>query len=980
MTETYPRKRRRRRRRNPWRPVIVTAILLLIVGGIIAGLVWLISLLFGEKIVYVESPLTIAEYMSINEQFPDDQGNTPDWVEIHNTGAQTVDVTGYTLTIGKKSVPLSVTSLKANERVRVFTANHLSEKGGEMLRLRDPEKAVAFETSTLALKVDTSAFLQADGTFAVTATPTPGYENTAEGFRSYLDSRHKPADGIAFNEIMASNKFSVTDKNGNYSDYIELLNTSQKTTDLKGYALTTDEAKPFMWRFPSYKVKAGETVLLFADGSQESKELYVSFKLAKEGGNLYLTNPAGYIVASVSFPELPADEAYVRDANGSYTVSSAISPGYENTVSGIQKFEDTLKTIEPSQNDLQISEVITRNTKYAALKGEYYDWIELYNPTGKDISLKGYSLAKSPTGEKGFKLPDTTIKAGEYLLVYASDGTVAEDSSAIQANFKLNGNCYIGLFSPKGKLLDGLRLTGMTQNVSKGRIKGQKGVLYFETPSPQKANSGGVSEITASPTFSKKTGMYDNVSSITVSLTGEGRIYYTTNGSKPTTASAVYTQPLTLTKTSVIRAIAVKEGALCSEVVTASYIINEGHGTDVVSLTADPEDLYSESRGIYATGPKASSVFPYSGANFWQDWERDANVELFSKDGSEPGFNVGCGIKIFGAYSRAYSKKSFKLCFRDQYGAGKLRYNVFDNRDISAYDILVLRAGGQDAYKAVMKDEVITGVVDDAGILDTQAYRPVVLYVNGEYFGMYYIREKINDHFIADHYGVSEESVDILQGTGKTARFGSAEDYKDLVNYIKTHDLSNDEYYDHVISRLDPVNYADYVIAEIWCGNTDQGNIRFFRTTETDGRWRWILFDTDLGFQHGTRDSVWEYIDPDGNGHNNAFSTAVFNGLIKNKRFRDLFVERLEYGLNNVYRTDLVLAKIDSIQESWHGEGTRNHAKWECRDSWDVWVNGLRSFARGRIATLKKEFTTDSRVTRVFHLTDDEIKRCFGDN
>lgn len=980
MTEVH--RRRRRRKRKILRPIIVSLILLCILAAIVSGVIWLFSLLFEEKVVYVESPLQISEYMSVNEQFPDDNGERHGWVEIHNTDSASVSLEGYRLTVDGRNTRIDTTELKAGERLRVFVKElHLSEKGGDILRLRNELNEVAFETETLSLKVDTAAFLQSDGTFAITASPTPGYENTAEGYEQYLASRRTPRDEIVFNEIMASNKFSVADKKGNYSDYVELLNTTEQTINLRDYGLTTDETKPFMWRFPSYDLKAGEAVLVFADGTgqNDGNELHAPFKIAKTGEPLFLASVAGYIVATVTTPELPADEAYLRNENGGWSVSNAISPGFPNNADGIRRFEDTLKTEEPADNDLQISEVMTRNTRYAVLGGEYYDWVEIYNPTNKAISLKGYSLAESPTGEEAFVLPNVSVKAGGHVLVYASGGTVKEDSSAIQASFKLNGNCYIGLFSPKGKLLDGMRLTGMTQNVSKGRIPGKNGVVYFAAPTPGQANGQGTSGITAPPTFSKRPGAYENITALSVSLSGEGTVYYTTDGSRPTTASAVYSQPFALSKTTVIRAMAVKNGSLPSETVTASYIINEGHGTDVVSLTADPEDLYSESRGIYATGPNASTVFPYVGANFWQDWERDANVELFSKDGSEPGFNVGCGIQIFGAYSRAYSKKSFKLCFRDQYGAGKLRYHVFDNRDISAYDILVLRAGGQDAFKSVMKDEVITGLADDAGILDTQAYRPVVLYVNGEYFGMYYIREKINDHFIADHYGVSEESVDLLQGSGKTAKFGSPDDYQDLLSYVKSHDLSNDEYYDHVISRLDPVNYADYVIAEIWCGNTDQGNIRFFRTTEGDGRWRWILFDTDLGFQYGTKDSVWEYIDPAGNGHNNAFSTAIFNGLIKNKRFRDLFVERLEYGLNNVYRTDLVLAKIDSIAESWQGEGTRNHRKWECQSVWEVYVNGLRSFAKGRIATLKKEFTTDPRVTRVFHLTDEEIARCFGE-
>lgn len=984
-SSSLPHRHRKKQRRQRRRTRLFALIFLLAVLAV-GGLVFLILRLLPESVTYVESPLQISEYLLKNSQFPDSGGAFSPWVELHNTGSAPFSLSGWSLTVGRSKTAIPSAELAAGGYLRI-SVTALSDDGGDTLRLRNEKREVAVETVTQALPQDRAAICREDGSFAVTETPSPGFANDEAGVKAYWASRRRDNNGLVINEVMAANSFTVADKDGRYSDYIELCNVGKKTLSLKNYGLSKEEHVPFRFRLPNRSLKPGEVLLIFADGSKatENDEIHAPFKLSKDGESLFLTTPDGYTVDSVTTGAMAKNEAYLRDEAGHYALSEAISPGFPNTQDGIAAFEKTQTDPAPDESDLIISEVMTRNTRYAPLNGKYGDWVELYNPTDQAVSLKGYSLSDEPSGENACTLPDVTVKAGAYVLIHAvEEETKSEDTparlgngSAIRVNFKLNGRCYVGLFKD-GKRLDSLRIPRLPQNVTKGRLPGKKGIFYFETPTPGKANQGGADTVTATPAFSQKAGAYNGVSALTVSLSSDGTVHYTTDGSKPTLQSPVYSTPLTLSQTTVIRAIAKKDGAVISDVSTASYILNENHKVDVVSLTADPDDLYSESRGIYATGSHASSAFPYSGANFWKDWEREANVELLTDKEGEAGFNVGCGIKIFGAYSRAYAKKSFKLCFRDSYGTGKLHYKVFENRDFSSFDKLVLRAGGQDSHRSVMKDELTTGLADDAGILDTQAYRPVVLYVNGEYFGMYYIREKINAAFIADHYGVSESSVDLIQGSGNNARAGSADAYLEMIAYMKSHDLRNDAYYEHVTTLMDVQNYADYVIAEIYCGNSDQGNIRFFRSTEYDGKFRWILFDTDLGFQSELKQSVWEYINPAGNGQGDMFSTAVFNNLIKNKKFRDLFVDRLAYNLNHVYNAETVLSKIDSLYEVWKDEGARSHKRWGWSANWASCVDGLRYFARHRREQLKKEFTTDSRVVKVFHLTAEEQARCFG--
>lgn len=360
-----------------------------------------------------------------------------------------------------------------------------------------------------------------------------------------------------------------------------------------------------------------------------------------------------------------------------------------------------------------------------------------------------------------------------------------------------------------------------------------------------------------------------------------------------------------------MRAIAVKEGAIPSDILTVSYIINEHHTLDVVSLVTPPDGFFGYENGIYALGP-GKPEYPNDGANFWNRgpaWERAANVELFPQDPDDPGFSIGCGVRIFGGMSRSYEKKSLSIRFKDCYGAGSLDYPVFDSRDNMRYESLLLRSTGQDRLRSLMKDAFNTSLVDDAGTLLTQAYRPIILYINGQYWGIYYIREKIDADFIAAHDNVSPESVDLLKGD-VMVKEGSDADYRKMIQFIEDlgGNLSDNKNYDAVAAQMDVTNFADFIIAEMYLHNRDEGNIRFYRSRETDNKWRWILYDTDMTLEATSESAVWDYINPAGMGAGNAFSTTLLRGLLTNAQFRALFLERLEFNMKNTFSTQKALA------------------------------------------------------------------------
>lgn len=242
------------------------------------------------------------------------------------------------------------------------------------------------------------------------------------------------------------------------------------------------------------------------------------------------------------------------------------------------------------------------------------------------------------------------------------------------------------------------------------------------------------------PVFSAEGGFYTSPLSISISSSEDGTIiYYTTDGSVPGPGSKIYTKPLDIESTTVINARAYKDGYLPSQVVTNTYLIEPMNGFATISITTDPKNLWDGDTGIYVMGKHAEPEYPYKGANFWQDWEKPAHVEFFETDGSLA-FSMDAGISIHGEYTRAAEQKSFAIEARKKYQSEYINYRVFPEKNLLQYQSLVLRNSGQDNCNTKLRDVLISRLMKETGI-DYQAYRPAVLYLNGEYWGIYTLRE-----------------------------------------------------------------------------------------------------------------------------------------------------------------------------------------------------------------------------------------------
>ena len=610
------------------------------------------------------------------------------------------------------------------------------------------------------------------------------------------------------------------------------------------------------------------------------------------------------------------------------------SLGYVNHTAGKEAFVE-----EQLLGDLRISEAMSSNSSY--LSGPYgntTDWVELYNAGSETIDLSQYCLSDSADGTR-HPLPDKKVAPGGYICILLSESGRRLKAGYGWLPFSLAASGDSLYLTRDGQILDYAILPELEGDQAWGRPNGELNfsLLSSATPGSKNAAKARISEV---PVADVPQGAYDGISSLQVTLFAKGDIYYTTDCTVPTKSDKKYTGPITLKKTTVLRVAAYEPGASRSKVVDLTYLINENDNLNTVCLVANPHSLFDYYDGIYATGPNASDVNPYVGANFWRNVEISASVSLFETDGSV-GFSENCGLKIFGGYSRANGKKSLACMFRGKYGSSSLDYALFGDAGINSFQSFVLRAGGQDAYGSKIRDEMITSIASQYLGLPVQRYRPTVLYINGEYWGIYFIREKLTDQYVAGNFGVYAEDVTLSNWSGSTCKA-----YRDLQNYARNHDLSKQEHYDYIKSQINMDNYIDYMITQMWIANTDLGNVKFFRTD--DMPWHWALFDTDLSFRRVSHPSVSNIMEKRIWIRDISSSTLVIR-LMKNPEFKDKFMTRMAWVLKNVWTEENVVNRVNEIQAMLQPDIAKECKRWGSSvENWEKNLQSLRNFAAQR--------------------------------
>ncbi|MCD4650303.1 MAG: CotH kinase family protein, partial [Candidatus Cloacimonetes bacterium] len=382
-------------------------------------------------------------------------------------------------------------------------------------------------------------------------------------------------------------------------------------------------------------------------------------------------------------------------------------------------------------------------------------------------------------------------------------------------------------------------------------------------------------------------------------------------------------------------------------IITQSYIFDIQTTLPVISLTTDPFNFFDEEYGMYVVGNNPDNP------NYNQDWERPLHVELFEQAG-KLGFSIDAGVKIYGAFSRRFAQKSLAIHTRAIYGPGELEYRLFPEMEIDKFESFILRNAGNDWIRTMFADALITNLYKN-GEVEKQAYRPASIYLNGEYWGILNIREKNSKHFIASHNQIPANEIELLERDGLVIERNN-DHYIRMMDFIVNSNISSQENYQYIKTQMDVANFINYYVIEIFSQNYDwpAKNNKYWRHATEIGRWKWLLYDTELGFGLTQIDAYQHetllYMMDTTSTHwgNRPWSTLLFRRLLTNDDFVEEFASVFCDHLNSTFKSETVLQQIQEKSDLIAGEIDRHIARWNAIEDWDAAIERLERFAELR--------------------------------
>ncbi len=825
------------------------------------------------------------------------------------------------------------------------------------------------------------------------------------------------AQTIRFNEAVSSNSTHL-DEDEDSPDWFELHNIGGAATQLEGWTVSDRIDEIDKWAFPSVLLEADDYLAVWASGKDrpffgiartlfaqgdEVRYLIPNQSLPNQwnrvgfvdltweqgkiglgygdGDDLTLV-PQGtrsvflrknFNISDIEhieelFLDIDYDDSFVAYLNGEEIARANIegSPPFFNATAITDREAQIYLGNSPERYKVENPRALLQNgTNTLAIQ------VHNISSTSSDLSIIPYLTAiyNAPT-EEG-TVPPSLIPSGARFL---------------HTNFKIaSAGETLYLFNSAGEFMDSLRVEGLISDVSIG-IPAEGGSLQiFDTPTPNAPNppNGFLGINPETIVFSHPGGLTENLS---LSLTGVESpvvIRYTLDATEPNENSLIYSNPISINQTTVVRARAFRENYIPSRIQTRTYIFDGRHELPLISIVSEPSNFFDSETGFYVSGNNASEDFPHFGANFWEDWERPIHFSFYEEDGSL-GLAFNGGSKIFGGWSRGHPQHSLSIFARNRYGLEEMNYPIFPNRDYTNFQALVLRNSGNDWSNSMIRDATTTGLMEGTD-LEFQAYRPAVVYINGAYWGIHNIREKINEHFLATKFNIPPDELDLLELDGQVIH-GDNQDYLNLIDFVEKNTFISDENYQVVTEQIDIENFVLYTVAQIYCNNTDWpgNNIKFWRPK--DGKWRWILFDTDFGFgPWGNTDYFFNTLEfamsPNGPAWPNPpWSTLLFRRLLQNTNFKQAFANRMADELNTRFLPDRVTAHIDRLADAIAFEINPHYDRWgQPVFYWFDRLGSMKTFADNRPNRVKHNIITELDLPAYHRLTlqNDDLSKGF---
>lgn len=581
-----------------------------------------------------------------------------------------------------------------------------------------------------------------------------------------------------------------------------------------------------------------------------------------------------------------------------------------------------------------INEICTFNDDVLEdVDGDKSDWMELYNNTSIAQDLSEFSIY-STKQKILYQLPSVLLNSNGYHIIFLSGKN--KYVNEIHASFKMLLGDSIILIKNQNNLQTIIVPDLIVDHSYGAVIDGSVNFEIFLDPTPGTTNNYNqhVISYTEKPVLSLQSGFYTGVQNISISNTTPGAItYYTLDGKEPSVSSQIYTAPISIYKTCVVKAFSIAPGLPASKKLVNTFFIDETHDITVISISTDSLLLFDSISGLLQPGPNASAEPPYYGANFWSDNQIEVRVQIFDKSHNEI-INQECELQIHGgSMNRSQAMKSFRLLSKKKFEKDRFYAPLIPDKPISAFRKIVLRNGSSDFLKSQIREGIIHKTLIKNTAIDANGYEPCVIYINGNYYGMSEIREKIDEYYVEQNHGIDKDNVEVLADTN-LVDIGNWQAFDSIYSYVLSHDLKVDEHFNVVESKIDLENMSDYFIAETYFDNNDwpSGNLRLWRQTQPGSKFRYIAFDLDasLGtfeWSPYTLNMLHEAL--------NYFTTTVpnkhciiFKKLLENSAFRKYFINRYADLSNTCFSQKYLLNMLDSVSLKVRPEIDRHFISW----------------------------------------------------
>ncbi|KAF0131610.1 MAG: hypothetical protein FD155_134 [Bacteroidetes bacterium] len=761
---------------------------------------------------------------------------------------------------------------------------------------------------------------------------------------------------VVINEGSNMNYSTIADENGDFPDWIEILNTGSDTVNLFNYSLSDTPSNPAKWRFPYLKLAPGAYMTIFCSGKDRKPVSgFVTVSQTNDytpfvGWNTHVFSTPFYwdgvsniLINTCSYnsTQYTSNSSFRQTATPFYSTVMSFMDGSD--ASCVASY-GTKVYQRPNMklNDVVVGTGQIQNspTDYPAPYGNWY-WAARHQMLILASELTQAGLAAGFIKSLSFDVVSTDPNTWyDYIDIHMKLVSISEipsgfepvDTNSFQhTNFKISENGeVVNLFSAEGAFLSTLYLDCEDLDVSNGRYpdgSSTTSLLWPATPSASNNSSTTFSDFLEKPVFSVQSGFY--TSPFPVYITNPNSlpcsIHYTTDGSDPTNQSPIYNgEPLLINLSFVLKAKAFSPNQLPSKTTVTSYFFDINHQTPIMSVVTDETNLY---------GP--DGIFD----NWWFDWEKAAYVEYFDT-AQNLIFSQRAGMQIDGGWGGARSnpQHSFRIELDDGVlGDGPVNYPVITSRpERTHYGKFYLRNGSNQYLILPYKEACQTAMMGKETNNYYSAWEPVSVYINGSYFGLYDLREKMDTEYFQVLDGADNDNIDILSQSawyGGVLRpvEGSVEAFYDDFDLFAQLNPTDPGFWDNANQYFDLNWYTDYIIGESWMGNTDWpwNNIKIVRSDKTNFTWRFCLMDMELSIlPNAWTDCYFDHIQYMMSYDQSNKFINIWQIGVQNVRFRNYFINRFADLMNTEYRIEKILALENEMFSKMVVEMPNEYSRW----------------------------------------------------